>query len=211
LVKIILVRHGETALNQSRCIQGSRSDTQLNQKGKQQAESLALRLRQERIQAIYSSPLRRALDTAQAIARYHQIEVDVEPNLIEIDVGELEGVPVSKIGGFLDQLLSGQAETNFEVHGGESLAAVQQRAWSTIQRLIDRYPDGVLAVVCHYFVILTIICSVLGLPLSQIGRLRLGEGSISTIVSDKQAARLVLLNDTCHLVPETAITNPSYE
>ena len=201
MVRIILVRYGETALNQSRRIQGGSSDTQLNQKGKQQAESLALRLRQERIQAIYSSPLRRALDTAQAIARYHQIEVDVEPNLIEIDVGELEGVPVSKIGGFLDQLLSGQAETIFEVHGGESLAAVQQRAWSTIRRLIDRYPDGVLAVVCHYFVILTIICSVLSLPLSQIGRFRLDEGSISTIVSDRQVARLVLLNDTCHLVP----------
>jgi len=201
LTKLILVRHGETDLNQLRLIQGGNSDTPLNESGKQQAESLALRLRQERIQAIYSSPLQRALDTAQAIARYHQIEVNVEPNLTEIDAGELEGAPVGELVSFLDQLSTGdsQTETIFEAYGGESLAAVHQRAWSTIQRLIERHPDGVLAVVSHFFVISAIICHVLGLPLSQINRLWLGAASISTIAFVRQMPRLTLFNDTCHL------------
>ena len=83
--------------------------------------------------------------------------------------------------------------------GGESLAEVQRRVWSAIQRLVSQHPDGVVVVVSHYFAILTIICSVLNLPISQIGRLRLTPGSISTVTFDEQTTRLVLLNDNCHL------------
>ena len=202
MVRIVLVRHGETDWNQSRRIQGGGSDTPLNKRGKEQAEKLALRLKSERIQAIYSSPLQRALDTAQAIARYHQLEVEIEPSLKEIEVGELEGTPVAEIGKHLDQLLTadGQGEALPRMPGGESVTELQQRAWSTIKRLASKHPDGVLLAVSHYFVILTIICSVLNLPLSQMGRFRIGAGSISTIVFDGQATRLVLFNDSCHLM-----------
>ena len=88
MVKVILVRHGETDWNRARRIQGGNSDTQLNQNGRQGAESLALRLKPEKIQAIYTSPLQRARETAQAIAQYHQLEVKIEPTLKEIEVGE---------------------------------------------------------------------------------------------------------------------------
>lgn len=202
LITVILVRHGETDWNQVRRIQGGNSDTQLNKRGKQQAESVASRLKQEAIQAIYSSPLQRALNTAQAIARHHQVEVKIDPALKEIDAGELEGTTIGDIGKRLDELLVSEAEGKpiFKTYGGESLAEVQQRLWSIIQHLVSQHRDGVIVVVSHYFAILTIICSVLNLPLSQIGRLRLGPGSISTIVFDEQATRLVLFNDTCHLV-----------
>jgi len=165
-------------------------------------ESLALRLKPERIQAVYSSPLRRAFDTAQAIARYHQLKVEIEPSLREIEVGELEGRPVAEIGKHLDQLLTAdsQGEALPKMPGGESLTDVQQRVWSVIKRLVNKHPDGEFVVVSHYFVILTIICSVLNLPLSQIGRFRVGAGSVSTVVFDGQATHLVLLNDSCHLM-----------
>ena len=202
LVRVILVRHGETDWNQSRRIQGGGSDTPLNERGKEQAESLALRLKSERIQAVYSSPLQRARDTAQAIARYHQLEVGIEPSLKEIEVGELEGTPITEIGKHLDQLLTAdrQGEAPPRMPGGESVTEVQQRAWSTIKRLVDKHPDGVLVAVSHYFVILTIICSVLNLPLSQIGRFRIGAGSISTVTFEAQTTRLALFNDRCHLM-----------
>ena len=201
MVKVILVRHGETDWNRSRRFQGGNSDTQLNQNGWQQAESLALRLKPEKIQAIYSSPLQRALDTAQAIARHHQIKVEVEPTLNEIDAAKLEGILLEELGGRLDQLLTGEGrgKSIFKKYGGESLAELQQRVWRTIQRLVNRHHDDVFVVVSHYFTIMTIICSVLNLPLSQTGRLRLGAGSISIITFDKRATRLILFNDTCHL------------
>jgi probable phosphoglycerate mutase len=91
LLRIILVRHGETEWNKVHRLQGGNSDTPLNELGKQQAENLAVRLRPEKIQAIYSSSLQRALHTAQAIARYHGLEVHTLSSVKEIHVGELEG------------------------------------------------------------------------------------------------------------------------
>jgi broad specificity phosphatase PhoE len=211
LVQVILVRHGETDWNKSHRVQGSGSDTQLNEAGKEQAKKLALRLREEGIQAVYSSPLQRALYTAQTIARHHQLEVEIEPDLREVNVGELEGVEIGLVGKRLDELLimrnqkeiqGGKEDlwTRVQHVGGESLAELQERAWNATKRIINRQPDGVVVVVVsHYFVILAIICAALNLPISQIGRLRLGVASISTIVFDGQTTRLTLFNDSCHL------------
>ena len=200
MVKVILVRHGETDWNRSRRIQGGGSDTQLNQKGRQQAESLALRLKQEKIQAIYSSPLQRAQDTARAIARYYQLPVEIEPSLKEIEVGALEGMSIAGVGKLSELLVRHkQGDELPRLPGGESVAEVQQRVWGAIQRLVDRHNDGVLVIVGHYFSVLTAICSVLNLPLAQIDKLRLNSGSLSIITFDGQTPRLVLFNDTCHL------------
>ena len=195
------MRHGETEWNRLRRIQGGNSNTPLNEKGEQQAESLALRLRSEGIQAIYSSPLQRSLDTAQAIARHYQMEVDLEPDLIELNLGELEGTLIDDLGKSFNELLitNSQGEVLPRVPGGESLIEVQQRAWSAIQRLVSQHPEGAIVVVSHYFAILTIICSALNLPLSQVGRLRVDTGSISALIFDEKVPHLVLLNDTCHL------------
>ena len=200
MVKVILVRHGETDWNRSRRIQGGNSDTQLNQRGRQQVESLALRLKQEKIQAIYSSPLQRARDTALAIAHYHQLPVEIEPPLKEIEVGELEGMSIAGVGKLSELLVRHkQGDELPRLPGGESVAEVQQRVWGAIQRLVDRHNDGVLVIVGHYFSVLTAICSVLNLPLAQIDKLRLNSGSLSIITFDGQTPRLVLFNDTCHL------------
>ncbi|MFC2059753.1 histidine phosphatase family protein [Chloroflexota bacterium] len=204
MVKIILVRHGETEWNRLRRVQGSQSNPPLNETGKRQAESLALKMKSESIQAIYSSPLTRSLDTAQAVARHHQIEVIPEPDLKEFDLGELEGISIDDIGKSFDELLitSNQGEALPRVPGGESLREVQQRAWNAIQRLVIQYPDGAIVAVSHYFTILTVVCSALDLSLSQLGRFRLGHSGISTLIFGGKTPRLVLLNDTCHLATE---------
>ncbi len=200
MVKIILVRHAETDWNQSMRIQGGSSNTPLNERGGKQAEGLALRLKPERLKAIYSSPLQRALDTARVISGYHQLEVEIEPSLKEIEVGELEGVSVAEMGKRLSQLLTanGPGGALSRIPGGESLPEVQQRAWGTIQLLASKHPEGVLVVVTHFFVILTIICAVLKLPLSQISSFKLGTGSISAVALDEKATRLVLFNESCY-------------
>ena len=201
MIRVILVRHGETEWNRLRRIQGGNSNIPLNENGEQQAESVALRLKAEQIQAICSSPLQRSLDTAQAIARHHQMEVDLEPDLVELNLGELEGTLIDDLVKSFNELLitNSQGEALPRVPGGESLIEVQQRAWGAVQRLVSQHPEGVIVVVSHFFAILTIICSALNLPLAQMRRLRLGPGSISTLAFDKQTPRLVLFNDTCHL------------
>ena len=200
MIKVILVRHGETDWNRLRRIQGGGSNTLLNERGRKQVEYLAQRLREEELQAVYSSPLERALVTARAIAAHHQLEVSIEPSLREIDAGELEGVPVTRMGKHLSQILtmSSQGEAFPRIPGGESLPDVQERAWDTIKRMVSKHPEGTLLVVSHYVVILTIICAALKLPLAQIGRFRLGTGSISAIEFGDELIRLITFNECYH-------------
>jgi broad specificity phosphatase PhoE len=201
LVKFILVRHGETEWNTIKRIQGGASDTPLSETGRRQASGLALRLKDENLRAIYSSPLQRALHTAQNIAQYHQIPIRQLAELKEIDVGELEGKMGADLKVRFDEFIcrNGNSEDLVKLPGGESLSDVQKRAWDTINNIARQYPDGTVVIVTHYFVIITIVCKVLNLPLPQIIRLRLNTGSITAITMDgKNGSRLELFNDSCH-------------
>ena len=202
MVRVILIRHAQTSWNQVRRIQGGNSDTRLNEEGERQRRCLALKLKTEQIQAVYSSPLRRAMDTARAIADAQGLEVIAEPALKEINCGTLEGTPAREIGNRLRQLLLGGDEGAllFKKCGGESLEELRERAWGAIQRLASRHPDEVIAVVSHYFVIAVILCAVLDHPVSQIGKFRLGETSISTVIFGDSGPYLSLFNDRCHLM-----------
>lgn len=199
-IKLILIRHGETGWNHERRIQGGSSDTVLSPLGKKQVRSLGLALKGEKLSAIYSSPLQRALETARAIARYHNLEVQVEPELRELEVGELEGMTIERLGSdfsqFLVQWRGGDGSE--KLPSGESLADLQNRAWSTVQRIAAKH-DGAVVVVSHYFVILTIICAALGLPPSGIRRFRVSVGSMSVLDFKNSRPCLASLGDICHL------------
>ncbi len=105
-LKIILVRHGETDWNRVKRVQGGSSNTPLNDIGREQAKGLAAMLAKEKICAVYSSPLERALVTAKGIAGVHGLEVITEPSLREIEAGELEGVLSSELGRRFSEFLS---------------------------------------------------------------------------------------------------------
>ena len=169
--------------------------------GKKQVQSLGLALKDEQVSAIYSSPLKRALETAKNIATYHNnLKVQIEHDLRELEVGELEGVNIVDLGTdfslFLLQWREGEGTE--KLPGGESLADLQNRAWSAVQRIIAKN-QGNIVLVCHYFVILTIICAALGLPPKGIRRFRVGVGSISTLDFKNGVPCLASLGDTCHL------------
>jgi broad specificity phosphatase PhoE len=200
LAKIILVRHGETDWNKVRRIQGGDSDTPLSETGLHQAEMLALRLKNEKITAIFSSPLQRAMHTARAIASYHNLGIVVLPSLIEIKVGELEGRLATDLMQRFDEFLCGNGKDKkpYVPPGGESVEDVQKRAWETITSLADQQPEGTLVIVTHYFIIMTVICRVLNLPVHQMFRLKLGTGTLSAFTIDDSSPRLELFNDGCH-------------
>jgi len=193
-LRLILIRHGETEWNRVMCIQGGKSDTPLNQKGMQQAEELASRLEDEDIKAVYSSPLKRALNTAGAIAACHQMKVIPEPSLREIEAGELEGVTTAELGmRFSDYLTRDGVEKR--IPGGESLTDLQKRCWDFVKQIEKKHKSGSVVLVSHYFTILSIICSVLELPLDNIKRFRMSNASISIVIFD-DITRLELFNDT---------------
>ena len=169
--------------------------------GRKQAESLGLVLKEVEISAVYSSPLKRALGTANAIAMHHGLMVQVEPDLREMEVGELEGVSIAELGTNFSQFLLQwrQGQGSEKLPGGESVIDLGDRVWSTIEPIIERHKHETVVVVGHYFVVVVAICKALGWPLNRLERIRVQTGSISTIDLSDTRPRLLLLGDTCHL------------
>jgi len=201
-VKLILARHGETYWNEERRIQGGGSDVELNETGIDQTNKLAAFLKNENIAAIVSSPLKRAMSTAEAIARHHQVSIEVDNGLKELGVGELEGLPASNLGTTFSQFLMQwwQGERLEErLPGGESLVELQQRSWAVIERLLAEHKDGTQVTVSHYFVILAIILKALDLPLACFTKFKLDPCGISILEFEDYGTRLIAFNDTSYL------------
>jgi len=200
-MRLLLVRHGETEWNRHRRIQGCRSNTQLDEVGYGQADKIAALLKQQGIDAIYSSPLKRATNTAQAIAAACGLQVRTMPELQEIDAGELDGLSERDMSqgylAFWSEWRKG--DPSLRLPGGESLEDLRRRAWWALDRILERHSDGTVAVVGHLFTNLVIVSRVLGLDLQNIRRLSLAPASISVMEFTTLGNTLLLLNDTCHL------------
>ena len=168
-MQIVLVRHGATDWNlQGRC-QGS-TDRDLSDVGIRQAEQIAELLSEQEINAIYSSSLRRAQQTAERISQPHKLPVLIEQDVRELDHGELEGLTFNEIkanyGDFLVRWRSEPAEIC--VPGGERLADVAERAWNGLNQIVQRHTDAErILVVSHNFPILGIVCRVSGTHLNE--------------------------------------------
>jgi len=204
-MRLLLIRHGETDHNAERLALGRR-DVPLNERGRLQAQALAAALAgRHEIDAIYASPLQRALATAQPLAEALGLEVEVEPGLIEMDIGEVEGLDFTHVRerfpDFIRVWLSDDL-AGAVMPGGESLQQVQDRVWAAIESIWERHPDGSVAVVTHNFVILTLLCRVLGLPLANFRTLRHDLAAISVVELTPERQTLLALNDSCHLTGE---------
>ena len=202
-MRLFLVRHGETEHNR-RGIALGRADVPLNDTGRAQAESLARHLAGEPLAAVYSSPLQRAFDTAFAIAEPHGIEVTVEYDLIEMDVGEVDGLTFVAVReqypGFIERWMS-ESGPEHPMPGGERLLDVADRAWLAISRLAELHHGQSVVAVSHNFVILTLLARALGMDLANFRRLRHGVAAVSILEVRPDGARVVSINDTCHLPP----------
>ena len=200
-MRLLLIRHGETPWNRERRVQGCRSDTELGQRGREQAEKIALVLRKQRVDAIYSSPLKRAVDTAKAIAQACGLGVNVASDLREIDAGELEGLSQEELRKRYKEFWKEwrESDPSFPLPGGESLEGLQRRAWGEIERIIERHPEETVAVIGHLLANLAIICRAVGLDLGHMGRLRQDPAAINILQITQQGNSLLLFNDTCHL------------
>ena len=199
-MRLLLVRHGETEWNVSGHFQGQ-SDAELTELGRLQARQAAHALSCLNVNALYSSPLPRAVKTAQEIAAKVALEVCLIDGLQEISLGELEGIT----GPAMRERYPEVSETwrrnpsRVTFPGGESLRQLQARAWRAVQQIERAHPNGVVVAVSHGFAICTIVSRFLGLPLSRFHRIRVDQGSITCMEVEGSTRHLLSFNDRCHL------------
>jgi len=201
MTEIILVRHGETEWNRREIFRG-RSNIELSEAGARQAELLASYLSQVEIAAIYSSPLRRALKTAEAIASYHGLDVKPTPGLIDLDYGEWQGLPRQEVREGYRELYAEWLENPHRVKmpAGESLDNVRERAIGVVDRVICQH-EGRVVLVSHRVVNKVLVCALLGLDSSHFWNIRQDVCAVTVFTYENGRFILTRHNDISFLRP----------
>ncbi len=199
--EIMLVRHGETAWKVEEIFRG-RIDVELSETGLRQAELLAGYLRDSKIEAVYSSPLKRAQRTAQTIGDSHGLEVIVTPRLLDLDFSEWQGLSVrgvrEKYPELYEEWLSNPHK--LRIPAGESLDEVRERAELVIDEVIASR-RSVVVLVSHRVVNKVLICALLGLDNSHFWNIRQDTCGITTFNYREGRFTLIGHNDTSFLRP----------
>jgi broad specificity phosphatase PhoE len=149
-VRILLARHGETVFNVERRYQGQ-SDSPLTERGVEQARELARMLRDERVAAVYSSDLGRAIETALVVAVPHGLQVCADPRLREVDVGDWTGLSHEELAasdGERRRAWETQPST-VRLPRGEALVEVQARALRFFSERMPPYAGQTVVVITH--------------------------------------------------------------
>ncbi len=203
-VRLLLVRHGESEWNRASRYAGQR-DVPLSELGQAQAVRLAERLHDEPLDAICTSPLRRAHDTAAAIASRKRMPVMIEPRLMEINHGLWEGLGAQEVERrFPGQYALWRMEPQRAIMPeGESLAALARRAAEALSDLLSAFPRGKIAICSHDAVLRVLLLQALGLPLEHFWKWEFANASLSIVdacgANAPSAVRLAQLNETAHL------------
>ncbi len=208
VVRLILVRHGEAVANTEMRYLGSRDDA-LTERGVWQAAQLALALAPLPLAEVSASPLRRAADTAAAIAQAHGLTVTSEPRLVEAAMGTWEGLRrgeiIARSPDDAERYRRWEADPACAPPGGESLASVQTRVLACVRELAARHDGETVALVSHVGPIKALLCAALAAPLAAAQRMFLDPAIISVVdwgigAADWTApAVLRLFNDHQHL------------
>lgn len=200
MTRIYLVRHGTTEWNQEEIFRG-RVDIKLNATGRAEAQALANYFRSIPLQVIYSSPLSRAWETAQAVAGGRNLEVIPEPAFIDIDFGEWHGLALKMVKEKYSSLYRAWREEPHTVTfpQGENLAQVRERAWDGLQKIIQKHLGQSILIVSHRVITKVIICAVLGLDNSHFWQIKQDTTAINCFEYHRGKWVISLLNDTCHL------------
>jgi len=201
-MQIYLVRHGETEWNRIRRFQG-RSDVPLNREGKKQARALAKALKDKPFATIYTSPLIRAAETASLIKDYHpSAPMIAEEGFVEMNLGDFDGMDARSWAAQYPEFQSvwKKHPASVKIPGGESLKEVQTRAIDTLERITRNHPAAAVLLICsHNFVILTILCHVMEIPLDRFREFKQDNAAFSVL--DKHGRRFYaqVVNERSHL------------
>jgi broad specificity phosphatase PhoE len=200
MTTLFLVRHGRTGWNKEQIFRGHK-DVPLDEVGREEARLVGERLKGEGIKAVFSSPLSRASETAQAVARSHKVEVQIVEGLIDLHFGDWEGQSLKEVQKQYPDLYAQWQGAPQKVifPGGEGLAAVRSRAMKVVEEIIGNHPQEAVALVSHRVVLKVLICALLGLDNSHFWNIAQDTTAINCFHHRNGTWICNFLNDTCHL------------
>lgn len=199
-MNVYLVRHGQTAHNRDGLGLG-REDAPLTPLGELQTRAVARRLAAEHVERVLSSPLGRARRMAEAIAAEHGLPVELRDELIEMDVGDTEGLSYAEMRERFPGFMRAWASPGFgsvRMPNGESLEDVARRLQPIVTELRTGQEKGIV-IVSHNFITKVLICDLLGLPVESMRSFTVDVASICTFVLHHGRIAVSGLNDCCHL------------
>lgn len=198
--RLLLVRHGITEFNSTRRFAGY-SDVEMSADGYRQVEKLRDRLANEKIDAVYSSDLKRALATAELLSAERKAEVIACSELREVNYGVVEGLTFQEIRSRYPEVA--ELITNFnlrlEFPDGESFEGFIERVIKFLDRLEKHEPSETILIVSHSGPLRTLVCHLLGIAQDHWWQIRCDNASLSIVGTYPRGAIISLLNDTSHL------------
>ena len=196
----ILVRHGQTAGNRDKIYRG-RWDLPLDEDGLDQVERAGRALGSLHLDAIYTSPLLRTRQTAEAVARHQAVEPVVEEGLLDIDYGQWTRQPDERIAREQARLYRLWHARPQEVvfPRGEGLAQVRRRVEDMFVRLAPRHAAETVALVGHRVSVKMMLLVALGLDDSAFWKVQVDTASLSALRHHDDGWQLLFANETCHL------------
>jgi len=190
-----LIRHGDNDLVGHR-IAGRTPGVHLNTRGQAQARQLADSLGRFSIQHIYSSPLERAVETAEPLARKLELPIQTSANLVEIDFGEWNGRVISELDAIEAWRKWNSFRSASRTPNGESMIEVQGRMVQEVERLRRRHPGSTVALFSHGDPLRSVIVHDLGVPLDLLLRLEISPASVTCFTIDDWSVRFQFINST---------------
>jgi len=193
---LLLIRHGENDYVKTGKMAGRIAGVHLNERGQKQAQALGEALKEIPIKAVYSSPLERAMETAQPIAESHKLTLFQEPDLMDTDIGKWQGKSLKVLRLMKAWKIVQSAPSRFRFPEGESFTEAQTRYVNTLERIIQKHhkPQDIVAVVFHADPIKLAVAHFLGMPLDHFQRLGCDTGSLIALHVSEANANLVKLN-----------------
>jgi len=192
---LLLIRHGENDYSKKGRLAGRLPGVHLNERGRKQAEELAAALAHVPIKAIYSSPLERATETAEPIAKALRQRVKVNAGLLEADVGDWQGRSVRRLALTRYWRIIQRAPSRAGHPGGETFVQVQARIVATLDAICAQYkPRDIVACVFHSDPIKLAVAHYIGLPLDHFQRLGCDTASATLLAVSDTGAYLMWMN-----------------
>lgn len=195
MTTFLLIRHGMTDAV-GKTITGRLPGVHLNEAGQRQADDLPSRLKRWKIDAIYSSPLERALETAAPAARKLGLKVMMSEALSEVDFGEWSGRGLAELDQLPEWRLYNTFRSSTRAPGGELATEVQTRMVEQLTRYSRQHPDQIVAVVSHADAIRLALVHFLGMPIDLMHRIEIRPASISVVRLAEWGSQVLLMNES---------------